>query len=107
MLDLFMNLSEEELAHRQDLQDVRAKLLQASLMYFQSFIKQSGDDPPLQADWRSHLQVAKILYEIGSTPAAEEALEQALRTQERHWCEIILMIVACETVFAKCTSIWA
>ena len=83
MLDFFMQLSEEELAHKEELQDVRAKLLQATLKYYQSFIEQTGDDPPLQAELaRSHLQVAKILYEIGSTPAADQALEQALQTQE-------------------------
>jgi hypothetical protein len=83
VLEVFMQLSEDELAHQEELQDLRAKFLQASLNYYQQFIEQTGDDRLLQADLaRGHLQVAKILYEIGSTPEAEAALEEALQTQE-------------------------
>jgi serine/threonine protein kinase/tetratricopeptide (TPR) repeat protein len=83
MLEFFLKFSEEDLADEPELQDMRSKLLQASLKYYQDFIEQSGNDPPLQFELaKSHLHVARILHEIGSTPAAEAAIEQALRTQE-------------------------
>ena len=84
MLESFIQVAAEDLAPHPDLQDVRSRLLQESLVYYQDFIEQARDNPPLQAELaKSHQRVANILHSIGSTPAARVALEQALRTQER------------------------
>src|SRR5262249_31441126 len=48
-LELFTKITEEELADNPFLQRVRKRLLEASLEYYQSFIRQRGDDPSAQA----------------------------------------------------------
>jgi serine/threonine protein kinase len=84
MLDFFVQTSVEDLADQQPSEDIRARLLQASLEYYQGFIEQSRDNPPLQAELAaSHVRVARILEAVGATPAARAALERALETQER------------------------
>lgn len=84
MLDVFLQVTEAGLAERSELSDLRSQLLQLSLDYYQDFIEQSRDNRPLQSELAaSHLRVAHILREIGSTPAALAALEQALQTQEQ------------------------
>jgi serine/threonine protein kinase len=84
MLDFFVQASVEDLAGLDGAQTVRGKLLRASLAYYDEFIQQSGDNPPLQAELAaSHVRVAEILDEVGSTSAAKSALEQAVETQER------------------------
>lgn len=84
MLDSFVQASIEDLSVKQDDEDIRQTLLLASLPYYQSFIEQTRDNPPLQAELAaSHLRVAKILEAIGSTPEARAALENSLQTQER------------------------
>ena len=56
----------------------------ASLEYYQEFIGQTSDNPPLRSELAAaHLRVAKILYAVGSTPAAKAALQKALETQEK------------------------
>jgi len=84
MLDSFVQASIEDLAVKESDEDIRQALLLASLPYYQSFIEQTRDNPPLQAELAaSHLRVAKILDVIGSTPEARAALENSLQTQER------------------------
>lgn len=84
MLDSFVQLSIDDLAASENDEDVRQAVLLSSLSYYQSFIEQTRDNPPLQAELAaSHLRVAKILDAIGSTPEARAALEDALQTQER------------------------
>jgi hypothetical protein len=84
MLDFFVQVSVEDLAGLADAQAVRSKLLHASLDYYDDFIQQSRDNPPLQAELAaSHLRVAEILDGIGSATAAKSAFERALETQER------------------------
>jgi len=84
MLDFFVRVSVEDLAGLDQAQAVRGKLLQVSLDYYDDFIQQSRDNPPLQAELAaSHLRVAGILDGIGSAKAAKSALEKALETQER------------------------
>jgi hypothetical protein len=84
MLDFFVQASIDDLAAKENDEDVRQAVLLASLPYYQSFIEQTKDNPPLQSELAaSHLRVAKILDAIGSTPEARAALENALQTQER------------------------
>lgn len=84
MLDFVVQVSVEGLADIEEAQPTRSKLLQASLDYYDDFIQQSSHNPPLQAELAaSHLRVAKILDQIGSTAAAKSAMEKALETQER------------------------
>jgi len=83
MLDFFVQVSMEDMAGLDEARAVRSKLLQASLDYYDEFINQSRDNPPLQAELAaSHLRVAEILDGIGSSSAAKSALEKALETQE-------------------------
>jgi hypothetical protein len=84
MLDSFVQASIEDLAVSEGDQDIRQAVLLASLPYYQRFIEQTRDNPPLQTELAaSHLRVAKILDAIGSTPEARAALEYSLETQER------------------------
>ncbi len=84
MLDSFVQASIDDLAAKETDEDIRQAVLLASLPYYQRFIEQTRDNPPLQAELAaSHLRVAKILDAIGSTPEARAALEGALATQER------------------------
>ncbi len=84
MLDFVVQVSVEGLADIEEAQVTRSKLLQASLDYYDDFIQQSSDNPPLQAELAaSHFRVARILDQIGSTTAAKSAMEKALEAQER------------------------
>jgi len=84
MLDSFVQASIDDLTAKENDEDIRQAVLLASLPYYQRFIEQTRDNPPLQAELAaSHLRVAKILESIGSTPEARAALEDALATQER------------------------
>lgn len=84
MIDFVVLVSAEGLADIEEAQPTRSKLLQASLDYYDDFIVQSSDNPPLQAELAaSHFRVAKILDQIGSTTAAKSAMEKALEAQER------------------------
>lgn len=84
MLDFMVQASIDDLETTETPEDLRSRLLQASLEYYQGFIEQSDDNPPLQTQLASsHARVAKILDLIGSTPEARAALERALETQER------------------------
>lgn len=83
MLQFFMEIAENDLADNPRLRDLRIRMLQASLDYYQDFIEQSADNPPLQTELAdAHMSIARILHGIGSTPGALEALEKALQTQE-------------------------
>jgi hypothetical protein len=84
MLDSFVQASIEDLAITGNDEDIRQAVLLASLPYYQRFIEQTRDNPPLQTELAaSHLRVARILDAIGSTPEARAALEYSLQTQER------------------------
>lgn len=84
LLDFVVEVGVDDLADIEEAETPRAKLLQASLDYYADFIRQAGDNPPLQAELAaSHLRVAEILDGVGSTTAAKSAWEKALETQER------------------------
>jgi serine/threonine protein kinase len=78
MLDFFTQVSEEELADKPGVQDVRRKLLEKALDYYQGFIAQHGDEPSIRDELAgSYQHVAAILHEIGTGADALAALEQA------------------------------
>ena len=84
MLDFFAQVSAEELAELPEAQDVRRKLLEAALEYYQGFIAQCPDDPSTREELaRSHLRVANLLNGMGATADALAALEQAHRILEK------------------------
>jgi hypothetical protein len=78
MLDFFTQMSEEELADSSAVQEVRRKMLEEALKYYQGFIAQHGDDPAIRDELAgSYQQVAAILEEIGTGADALAAMEQA------------------------------
>ncbi len=83
MLDFFTQVSDEELADKPGVQEVRRKLLEAALEYYQDFIEQHGEDPSIRDKLaQSHERVATILLEIGTQADALASLEQARRIRE-------------------------
>jgi serine/threonine protein kinase len=84
MLDFFARVSAEELSDKPDAQEVRRKLLQAALDYYQAFIEQCPDDPSTRDELaRSHLRVANLLNEMGAPSEALAALQEAHRILEK------------------------
>jgi len=84
MLDLFTQLADKELAEYPEHQELRRKMLQTSLDYYQDFIKKSAGNPTLQKELsNSHFRVATILNEIGEEETAQKSLITALLLQDR------------------------
>src|SRR5579871_315542 len=84
MLDFFSQVSAEELADKPDAQEVRRKLLEAALDYYQNFIKQCPDDGSTREELaQSHLRVANLLHEMGARAGALLALEEARRILQK------------------------
>jgi serine/threonine protein kinase/tetratricopeptide (TPR) repeat protein len=84
MLDFFVQVSEEEMADTPEMHDVRKKLLEASLGYYQEFLKQCDDDPAARAQLAASLfRLASIFNEMGDKPDALAAFEQARDVQEK------------------------
>lgn len=77
-VDLLFEVGAEEMADRPEMQPIRRKLLEAARDYYQEFIDQHPDDPSVRAELvASHLRVASILSEIGSTADALVSIEKA------------------------------
>lgn len=90
-VDFLTQISEQELAGRPELQELRRKLLRAALAYYKDFIEQRGDDPSVQQELaESHMQVAGILDEIGSKAEAWAAFKRARQFEAKlppeHFC---------------------
>jgi tetratricopeptide (TPR) repeat protein len=84
MLDFFAQVSAEELADRPEVREVRRKLLQAALDYYQTFIEQCPDDPSTRKELaRSHLRVANLLNEMGAPAEALAAVQEAHRILDK------------------------
>jgi serine/threonine protein kinase len=84
VVDLFTELSEEQLADKPELQRLRRRLLGVALEYYQDFIEQRRDDPSLRADLAAtYLRMATILDETGSRKETLEALERARQLHEK------------------------
>jgi serine/threonine protein kinase len=82
-VDFLSQISEEELADNPELREVRRRLLETALDYYQEFIELAGDEPAIQAELAaSHLRVANILNEIGREDEALASFEKAQRIQE-------------------------
>src|SRR5262249_22491186 len=78
VVDRFIEVTEEELQEKPELQGLRRKLLGAALAYYQLFIEQRSDDPTLHVHLAaSHLHMAKILDAIGSPADARVAIDNA------------------------------
>jgi serine/threonine protein kinase len=84
MLDFFAQVSEEELADKPAVQDVRRKLLETALEYYQGFIERHRDDPSILEELTaSYERVGRILQEIGDQADALAAMEEARYLQEK------------------------
>ncbi|MBY0525454.1 MAG: serine/threonine protein kinase [Gemmataceae bacterium] len=83
-VDFFVQLSEEEMADRPEMQGVRRKLLEAAREYYQEFIDQHHDDATVQAELAStYLRVGRILGEMGAHADALASTERAREIQEK------------------------
>jgi serine/threonine protein kinase len=64
-VDELIQVSEQELADRPDLENVRKRLLETALEYYQEFLKQRGDDPRFRSDYEATRErVEKILADL-------------------------------------------
>ncbi|EMI44255.1 serine/threonine protein kinase [Rhodopirellula sp. SWK7] len=64
-VDTFSSLSESELAHRPDLQDLRRSFLETSLAFYQDFLADRADDPTLAKELEAtSARVTKMLDEL-------------------------------------------
>ncbi len=74
----------EELPDTAALQDVRRRMMEEALAYYESFINDHEDDPKLQAELaESHSRIAKILEEFGNKSAAIASAERARQMNEQ------------------------
>ena len=72
-VDELIQVSEEELAHRQGMQGLRKRLLASALTYYQEFIEQRRGDPDAQAELRDTTKrVETILADLAVLRAAGE-----------------------------------
>jgi hypothetical protein len=82
-VDFLTQACEHDLAELPETSEVRARLLQAALHYYQEFIQQSEDNPDRQKELaRSYQHIAEILDQIGSTDAAVATLEHTCKLVE-------------------------
>ena len=67
-----MRVSDETLVKPEDsgeFRQLRMRLLEDALKYYQRFIARQGNDPKLLADLAyAHARIARIILEIGSDP---------------------------------------
>jgi serine/threonine-protein kinase len=71
-------VSEEQLLNVPNMQDLRRRLLQSALDYYQAFARQQRDDPAMRADLaQAYFRVGKITEDIGSRADAWSAYQQA------------------------------
>jgi eukaryotic-like serine/threonine-protein kinase len=72
-VDELIQVSEEELAHRQGMEGLRKRLLASALTYYQEFIEQRRGDPDAQAELRDTTRrVETILADLAVLRAAGE-----------------------------------
>ena len=66
-VDLLVEISEEELADRPELQSARKRLLEAALAYYQDFLAQKKDNPEAQAELAAeHARLQRLLDELAT-----------------------------------------
>jgi serine/threonine protein kinase len=84
MLDLFTQVTEEDLANHPDAQELRRTLLAASLDYYQNFITRSEGNPDLQKELTTSLyRIAGILQEMGYDEQARAAWEKFVYLKDK------------------------
>jgi serine/threonine protein kinase len=67
VIDSLARFSEEELSDHPLLQDIRRRLLENALDYYQDFLEEHADDPTIKADLTaSRARVAQILKELST-----------------------------------------
>ena len=72
-VDELIQVSEEELAHRQGMEGLRKRLLASALTYYQEFVEQRRGDPDAQAELRDTTRrVETILADLAVLRAAGE-----------------------------------
>ena len=85
--DYLMRVSDETLVKQQDsteTRQLRKRLLEDALKYYQRFIARQGNDPRLLADVAyAHSRIAGIIREIGSRPESVSAYQEAASIWER------------------------
>jgi serine/threonine protein kinase len=83
-VDAFVAVCEQELSDSPALQDLRKRLLETALTYYQDFIELRRDDPQTQTELTtSQFRLAGILAEIGTKAEARAALEQARKLEAK------------------------
>jgi tetratricopeptide (TPR) repeat protein/predicted Ser/Thr protein kinase len=76
--DALNEVSESELLDLPNTQPLRRRLLQTALPYYQSFVRQRGQDPALRVELaQAHQRMAAILVETGARAEARAEFEQA------------------------------
>jgi serine/threonine protein kinase len=74
-VDLLIEASEEELANRGPFQNLRKRLLEAALGYYQNFIVQRRDDPSAQADLKAvEKRIKKVLDDLSLLEGAGQLI---------------------------------
>jgi len=77
--DSFAAISENQLLNVPGLQPLRKQLLQASLKYYEAFVREHAADLALQRDLaRTHLRIGNIRDHTGEPGAAEQSFRQAI-----------------------------
>jgi serine/threonine protein kinase len=72
-LDGMLEISEEEMLDRPDLQPLRKRLLHAALLYTREFIEQRGNDPDARAELdKAHSREETILASLAVLQGAEQ-----------------------------------
>ena len=80
----FTLVSQSKLFDVPGLQSLRKVLLEAAVRYYQTLLREKGNDPALLADLAvAHLRVAQIDHEVDRNTDAINALEAALDVVER------------------------
>lgn len=83
MLDFFTKVTAEEMADYPEVQEVRRKLLEASLAYYQDFLNKAKPNPTMQEELsKSHFRVASLLNEMGEEQQAAAEFAMAFNLHE-------------------------
>jgi serine/threonine protein kinase len=87
VVDLLTQVGEEELADSPFHRDLRRKMLETSLGYYETFLQERGDEPALQAELEATRQrVSRVLGELALLQSGPRTFSQVrlLRSQSVH-----------------------
>ncbi|MBI2826141.1 MAG: serine/threonine protein kinase [Planctomycetia bacterium] len=83
-VDLLAEIGEDELTDAPFMQNVRRRILEATLDYYQDFIEDRTDDAALQADLiASRTQVQRILSDLADLRGFGQTMKMAMLLEER------------------------